>query len=141
LSATEFAQNAHNGKYTLEFALEDKFFRRSLFPFQQSKAKTSTIPKYFIARWDVADLRTLYAPRIDRFIQLNIWLRDTKNLGAFDPDPVQYGVKLIREKDKQVLAEGSEKIVLAYNWQAYQVHFNKPNFEQTKIIRNLSSAK
>ena len=123
----------NNGKYTLEFALEDKVFQTFPFSVSTVESKDPYNPKtvYLLdGIWQT--YATLYAPRIDRFIQLNVWLRDPKNLGEFKPDPVQYSVKLIREKDRQILAEGSEKIVLDYNWQSYPLHFRKPNFEQTK---------
>jgi hypothetical protein len=122
-----------NGNYTLEFALEDKVFQTFPFSVSTVESKDPYNPKtvYLLdGMWQT--YATLYAPKIDRFIQLNVWLRDPKNLGEFKPAPVQSGVRLIREKDKKVLAEGSEKIVLAYHWQSYPLHFRKPNFEQTK---------
>ncbi|HRH43215.1 MAG TPA: hypothetical protein PKY82_16405 [Pyrinomonadaceae bacterium] len=123
----------NNGKYTLEFALEDKVFQTFPFSVSTAESKDQFNPKtvYLLdGLWQT--YATLYAPKIDRFFQLTVWLRDPKNLGEFKPDPVQYSVKLIREKDKQILAEGKEKIVLDYNWQSYPVHFRRPNFEQTK---------
>jgi hypothetical protein len=123
----------NNGKYTLEFALEDKVFQTFPFSVSTVESKDQFNPKtvYLLdGIWQT--YATLYAPKIDRFIQLNVWLRDPNNLGEFKPAPVLCEVKLIRQKDKKVLAEGSEKIVLDYHWQAYPVHFRQPNFEQTK---------
>jgi hypothetical protein len=123
----------NNGNYTLEFAIEDKVFQTFPFSVTTAESKDQFNPKtvYLLdGMWQT--YATLYAPKIDRFIQLNVWLRDTKNVGEFKPDPVQYGVKLIREKDKKVLAEGSEKINLAYYWQSYPIHFRQPNLDQTK---------
>lgn len=123
----------NNGSYTLDFALEDKVFQTFTFSVSAAESKDPFNPKtvYLLdGMWQT--YATLYAPKIDRFIQLSVWLRDVKSLGEFKPKPVPYRVRLIREKDKQVLAEGGENIVLSYNWQSYPLHFGRPGAEQTK---------
>jgi hypothetical protein len=124
------------GNYTLDFALEDKVFQS--FPFSVSTAqnKDPYNPKtLYLLNGMWKNYATLYAPNVDRFIQLTVWLRDPNNLGEFKPPPIQYRTRLIREKDKQVLAEGggeTSAINLTYNWQSYALSFRKPNAENTK---------
>lgn len=128
-------KKVNNGNYKLEFAIEDKVFQTFPFSVSTAESKDQFNPQtVYLLDGIWQNYASLYSPRIDRFIHLIVWLRDVKNLGGFKPTPVQYRTRLIRDKDKQVLAEdGADSALnLSYNWQSYSLSFRKPNAEQNK---------
>jgi hypothetical protein len=123
------------GKYVLEFAVEDKVFQT--FPFTvATKESSDQFRPETLYTLDGAwrDYAQLYAPNVDRFFQLNVWLR--KDDPVADPKPVSLPVtmKLIREGDKTIVGESDarESVSLTHKWRSYSLSFRRPGAEQAK---------
>ena len=115
------------GSYTLEFALEDKVFQR--FPFSVSTVESKDVYRpetLYVLDGPWSDYAELYFPKPDRYTQLWVWLRDTGNAGAPRPKEIQYTLKLVRERDGKLIAEGggaSSAMALRPEWQGYKLSF------------------
>src|SRR5262249_11465746 len=109
------------GNYQLEFAVEDKPFYR--FNFSVSKMPNGDIYNpgdiYLLdGLWN--DYAAFYYLKPDRYTQLDIWLRDK---GKPSKKITQYEMKLTRESDGKVIAEGGGESS-AMQLQPYWNHFN-----------------
>lgn len=136
------------GNYSLEFAIEDKVFQTFPFSFTAKESSDQFRPQtLYLLEGAWRDYALLYAPNVDRFIKLTVWLRNLNNLGAPKPPPVPVRVRLIREKDNQTLAETDDnyKLNLTHKWQSIDLPFRKPNaatikdyseFKLSEVIAN-----
>jgi len=123
------------GNYSIDFAVEDKVFRTFPFSLSTKQSADQFRPEtLYLLEGAWRDYAELYAPNLDRFIKLTVWLRDVNNLGGPKPPPVPVRVRLIREKDKQLLAETDEgyRYSLTHRWQSFDLAFRKPNAKVTK---------
>lgn len=123
------------GNYSIDFALEDKVFQTFPFSFTTKESGDQFRPRtVYLLDGAWRDHAQLYAPSVDRFIKLYVWLRNINNTGAPNPTPQAVNVRLIREKDKQVLAETDEnyRLNLKHTWQSVDIPFRKPGASQTK---------
>jgi len=115
------------GSYSLEFAVEDKVFQK--FPFSVSTRESSDQFRpetLYILDGAWSDYAELYAPNLDRFIQLFVWLRNDAGLNDAKPRATPFHVKLVRESDKKILAEDSEgKLNLSPAWNQYKLSFRR----------------
>ncbi len=115
------------GEYSLEFAVEDKVFQK--FPFTVSTRQSSDQFRpetVYVLDGAWSDYAELYAPNLDRFIQIFVWLRNDAGLNDPKPRPAPFHVKLVRDSDKKVLAEDSEgKLNLTPDWQQYKLSFRR----------------
>ncbi len=123
------------GNYTLEYAIEDKVFQR--FPFSLSTRASSDQFKpgtIYVLDGQWSEFAQLYAPNVDRFFQLIVWLRNEKDLAEPKQAPVPVAMRLIREKDKQLVAESDEglKLNLTPTWRSVNLSFRRPNRAATK---------
>ena len=123
------------GSYVLEFAIEDKVFQR--FPFSVATRESGDQFKpetLYTLDGGWRDYAQLYAPNVDRFFQLLVWLR--KDDPVTDPKPVSVPVsmKLIRESDKQVVAVSDPdwKVSLTHKWHSFSLSFRRPGAAQAK---------
>lgn len=123
------------GKYTLEFALEDKVFQT--FPFSVTTKESGDQFKpqtlYMLdGQW--SDYAQIYAPNVDRFIKLYVWLRNPAANGAPNTPPLPVQARIIREKDKQVLAETDDpyRLNLTHKWASVDLPFRKPGALKNK---------
>lgn len=121
------------GSYILDFAADDKVFQQ--FPFSVSTRDSGDQfrPETFYmldGQW--SEYAYLYAPNVDRFFQVGVWLRNDEPSDA-KPKAVPFHVRLIRESDKKVLGEDSEgKLNLLPKWQNYKLSFRRPGAAETK---------
>lgn len=123
------------GNYSLEFAIEDKVFQRFPFYFTTRESGDQFRPQtQYLLEGGWRDYAQLYAPAVDRFMKLYVWLRNVNHTGSPNTAPVTVNVRLIREKDKQVLAETDEnyRLNLKHSWQSVDIPFRKPGAAQTK---------
>src|SRR5256885_1976323 len=110
--------------YVLEFAIEDKPFYR--FPFSVSKIKNNDIYNpgdlYLLdGLWN--DYGGLYYPKVDRYLQFLIWLRDKS---ATKKKETRYELKLIRVSDGKVIAEDAgadSALLLTSSWTPVNLSF------------------
>lgn len=115
------------GSYTLEFALEDKVFQR--FPFSVSTVESKDVYRpetLYLLDGPWSDYAELYFPKPERFTQLWVWLRDKENAGVRQPKQIQYTLKLVRERDGKLLAEGggeTSAMSLKPQWTGYKLSF------------------
>jgi len=123
------------GNYSIDFAVEDKVFQN--FPFsvttKQSGDQFRPRTLYMLdGAW--RDHAQIYAPNLDRFIKLYVWLRNVNNTGAPNPTAQTVTVRLVRENDKHVLAEtdADYRLVLKHTWQSVDIPFRRPGAAQTK---------
>jgi hypothetical protein len=114
------------GTYVLEFAIEDK-------PFQRLSLSTSTVESKDVYRPETihlldgpwSDYAELYFPKPDRYTQLWVWLRDKESAGA-RPKEIQYVLKLVRESDGKIIADGggaTSAMILKPHWGGYKLSF------------------
>jgi hypothetical protein len=114
------------GSYVLEFALEDKVFQR--FPFSVSTVESKDVYRpetIYLLDGPWSDYAELYFPKPDRFTQLWVSLRDKENNGP-RPKEIQYALKLVRERDGKLIAEGggaTSAMVLRPQWTSYKLSF------------------
>ncbi|HEV2864164.1 MAG TPA: hypothetical protein VGX48_24415, partial [Pyrinomonadaceae bacterium] len=114
------------GSYVLDFALEDKVFQR--FPFSVSTVESKDVYRpgtVYLLDGPWADYAELYYPKPDRYTQLWVWLRDAENTGP-RPREVQYTLRLVRERDGKLIAEGggaTSAMVLRPHWSGYKLSF------------------
>ena len=123
------------GNYSLEFALEDKVFQTFPFSVATKESGDQFRPRtLYLLDGHWRDYAYLYAPNVDRFIKLGVWLRNVNDPGGPKPAGVPVRVRLIREKDKQILAETHEgdRLLLTHKWHMFDLGFRKPNAAQTK---------
>jgi len=123
-----------SGNYLLEFAIEDKPFQR--FPFSVTTRESSDQFRPETLYYTDGLWRTyahLYAPNVDRFFQLGVWLRLEDSVTDPKQAPVPYSLKLIRESDKKLIAENAEgSLKLNTKWHNFNLSFRRPNAAQTK---------
>lgn len=134
VGGSQALQKLSTGNYVVEFAVEDKVFQK--FPFSV-KTVQSTDPfkpetLYFTdGPW--RDYAHLYAPNVDRFFQLAVWLRNEDTIADPKRVSVPFQMKMIRENDKKTLAESdSSQLILTHKWHNFSLHFRRPNAAQTK---------
>lgn len=123
------------GNYSIDFAIEDKVFQTFVFSVSTKESGDQFKPRtLYLLDGPWRDHARLYAPNIDRFIKLYVWLRDVDNTGGSNAQAQVVSVRLIREKDKQVLAETDEnyQLKLQPSWQSVDIPFRKPGASQTK---------
>jgi len=123
------------GNYSIDFAIEDAVFQTFAFSVSTKESGDQFNPRtLYLLDGPWRDHARLYAPDINRFIKLYVWLRDVDNTGVPNPPAQTVKVRLIREKDKQILAETDEnyKLKLQHTWQSVDIPFRKPNASQTK---------
>jgi hypothetical protein len=114
------------GSYLLEFAVEDKVFQR--FPFSVSTVASKDVYRpatvYLLdGPWN--DYAEIYFPKPDRYTQLWVWLRDKENAGL-QPKEIQYTLRLVRESDGKLVAEGggaTSAMRLRPEWGGYKLSF------------------
>jgi hypothetical protein len=128
------------GSYVLEFAIEDKVFQRFPFSFTTKQSSDQFRPEtlYLVdGLW--RDYVELYAPNVDRFFQLIVWLRDEDSVADPKRKNVPYQLRLVREGDKKILAESSEGsgISLDHKWHDFKLSFRRPGAAQTKDYSEL----
>jgi hypothetical protein len=114
------------GSYSLDFAIEDKVFQR--FPFTVSTAESKDVYRpetVYLLDGPWKDYAELYFPKPDRYTQLWVWLRDAESPGA-QLKEVQYTLKLVRERDNKLIAEGggaTSAMRLRPQWVGYKLSF------------------
>jgi hypothetical protein len=120
------------GSYSLEFAVEDKVFQKFPFAVTTRESSDQFRPEtMYILDGAWSDYAELYAPNVDRFFQLLVWLRNDAN----DPKPraTPFHIRLFRESDKKLLAEDNQgKLNVTPLWQQYKLSFRRPGAAQTK---------
>jgi hypothetical protein len=123
------------GAYTLEFAVEDNVFER--FPFTLSTRESGDQFKpetlYILdGLWSTRAL--LYAPNVDRFFQLIVWLRNSGASAGPKRTPVPFTLRLIRERDNKVIAteDQGSSLALTHKWESATLSFRRPDRAQTK---------
>ncbi len=134
IGGREALQTLKPGSYMLEFALEDKVFQKFAFSVTTKQSSDQFKPEtlyYTDGPW--RDYAHLYAPNIDRFFQLGVWLRSEDSLADPKRISVPFQMRLIRESDKKTLAESDgSKLVLTHKWHNFSLSFRRPNAAQTK---------
>ena len=123
------------GAYTLEFAVEDSVFER--FPFTLSTRESGDQFKpetlYILdGPWRTQAL--FYAPNVDRFFQLIVWLRNDGERSGPKRTPVPFTLRLIRERDNKVIAteDQGSSLALTHKWESATLSFRRPDRAQTK---------
>jgi hypothetical protein len=135
VGGTEALKKIAPGNYSLEFAIEDKVFQT--FPFSVTTKESGDQFKpqtLYLLDGEWRDYAQLYAPNRDRFIKLYVWLRNTNATGGPNDAPVPVQARLIRVKDKQLLAETDDpyKLNLTYRWMSIDIPFRKPGAAAAK---------
>jgi hypothetical protein len=113
------------GSYTLEFFIEDRLIQR--FPFTVSSVESAD-PYHpgtlLVLDGPWRDYAELYFPNPNRYTQLWVWLRDLN--APKPPRERRYDLRLLREKDGALLAEGggsSSALRLEPRWLGYKLSF------------------
>ena len=123
------------GKYTLEFAIEDKVFQTFPFTLSTKESGDQFHPKtLYILDGEWRDYAQIYAPNRDRFIKLYVWLRNLNADSGPNTPPLSVNVRLIRVKDKQLMAETDDpyKLNLTHKWESVDLPFRKPGAAASK---------
>jgi hypothetical protein len=128
------------GNYVLEFAVEDKVFQQFPFSFTTKQSSDQFRPEtlYLVdGMW--RDYAQLYAPNVDRFFQLMVWLRDEDSVAEPKRRRVPFRLRLIRESDKKTVAESDEgsALMLDHKWHDVKLSFRRPGAAQTKDYSEL----
>jgi hypothetical protein len=116
------------GDYTLEFSLDNKVFQT--FPFSVITKQSSDIYRpglIYLLEGGWRDEAILESTGC-----LNFRLRANYELAAAKPTPVSYSLRVVREKDKKLIAEDwGGKLILENFWKFYRVCLNRPDRETT----------
>ncbi len=116
------------GKYSLEFALEDKVFQTFPFTLTTKQSGDQFHPQtLYILDGEWRDYAQIYAPKSDRFFKLLVYLRNLKAAEGPNAEPLSVNGRLIRVKDKQLLAETDDpyKLNLSHKWESVDLPFRK----------------
>jgi hypothetical protein len=135
LGGPEAIKKLAPGNYSIDFAIEDKVFQNFPFSVTTKESGDQFKPRtLYLLDGAWRDHARLYAPNVDRFIKLYVWLRNVNNTGAPNTPSQPVTVRLIREKDKQVLAEtdADYRLVLKHTWQSVDIPFRRPGAAQAK---------
>jgi len=123
------------GSYMLEFAIEDKVFQQ--FPFSVSTRESSDQFRpetLFVTDGPWRSYAQIYAPNLDRFFQLFVWLRNDDQ--KMDPKgkKTSLGLRLVRDSDKKVVGVGDANDIynLSHKWQSYKLSFRRPGAAEAK---------
>jgi hypothetical protein len=135
VGGAEAVRKLSPGSYVLEFAIEDKVFQKFPFSFTTKQSSDQFRPEtlYLVdGMW--RDYVELYAPNVDRFFQLMVWLRDEDAVAEPKRRRVPYRLRLIREADKKTIAESDENsaLMLDHKWADVKLSFRRPDRAQTK---------
>ena len=122
------------GNYILEFAIEDKVFQKFPFSFTTKQSSDQFRPEtLYITDGLWRDYAQLYAPSVDRFFQLMVWLRDDDATAEPKRRRVPFKMRLIREADKKTVAEGDDSaVMLDHKWADVKLSFRRPGAAQAK---------
>jgi len=128
------------GNYVLEFALEDKVFQKFPFSFTTKQSSDQFRPEtLYLVDGTWRDYAELYAPNVDRFFQLIVWLRDEDSVAEPKRRRVSYRMLLIREANKKTIAESDENsaLMLDHKWADVKLSFRRPGAAQSKDYSEL----
>jgi hypothetical protein len=123
------------GNYTLEFAIEGRVFQTFPFALTTKQGGDQFHPQtMYMMDGEWRDYAQIYAPNRDRFIKLYVWLRNLDATGAPTDAPLPVKVRLIRVKDKQLMAESDDRLELnlTHRWESVDIAFNKPGAAASK---------
>jgi hypothetical protein len=121
------------GNYTLDFTVDDKTLYS--FPFA-IKIRQSTDPYRSPHNIYLTDGDWRYAGTLDLieptgYFKLNSWLRDLDNVAEKKPRSISYAGRIMRNRDKKVMAVAStSSLRLDNNWAAIPISFEKPRSDQ-----------
>ena len=123
------------GNYILEFAIEGTVFQKFPFSFTTKQSGDQFRPEtlYLVdGLW--REYAQLYAPNVDRFFQLIVWLRDEDSSAEPKRRRVPFQMRLIRESDKKTVAESDKDsaLMLDHKWHDVKLSFRRPGASQTK---------
>lgn len=119
------------GEYVLEFAIDDKVFQTFPFSVQIKKSRDPYNPGtiYLIdGAW--RDKAILEVPGLEgKTMCLNFWMRTGNDFADVKPQSIPYEIRLIRDKDKKVMAANSttKTLYLGNTWKFYRECFRNPD--------------
>lgn len=123
------------GSYVLEFAIEDKVFQKFPFSFTTKQSGDQFRPQtLYLMDGMWRDYAQLYAPSVDRFFQLMVWVRDEDATAEPKRRRIPYTLRLIREADKKVVGESdpNSALMLDHKWADVKLSFRRPGAAQAK---------
>jgi hypothetical protein len=123
------------GSYVLEFAIEDKVFQKFPFSFTTKQSDDPFRPEtLYLMDGLWREYAQIYAPNVDRFFQLMVWVRDEDATAGPKRRRVPYRMRLIRESGKKTIGESDadSALMLDHKWADVKLSFRRPGAAQAK---------